>query len=540
MKPARGIVVAPQPYAVEEGARVLKAGGNAFDAAICTAFTQMVVDPQMCGVGGFGCLTLYDARTDTSAVIDFNATAGGRATPEMWADIIEDEVFTGYGWRLRDNVNDIGYGAIATPGTLAGLWELHRQYATLPWTDLIAPAIRYAREGWLVSPELARGMAGQGYDLVIGGLNRIGYSAESRRIYLKADGSPYRYMERLRNLEYARTLERIAAGGAEAFYTGEMAAQIAADISANGGTVTCDDLRDYRVRTYAPVTGTFLGIDLATNAAPGGGPTLLGMLNILEGYDLPAMGFGTEEYVYTMARAQIGAMIDRAEHVGDPRFVDVPTAMLTSKERAAEWQAKLATGDRYIVPRWHPDSPTTTNVSVADRAGNCIALTHTLGSSNGTITPGLGFMYNNAMNCFDPRPGTVNSIAPGKGRITGICPTIGFEGGEPCLVIGAPGGTRIMTGVLQGIVNLLDFGMSAVEAVSAPRVDCQSDTLDGEARIPSWVRQAAATRAGLKFVPNPAPYGQFALVQAIRIHPDTGTVEGAADPRGGGAAITDA
>ncbi len=167
-----------------------------------------------------------------------------------------------------------------------------------------------------------------------------------------------------------------------------------------------------------------------------------------------------------------------------------------SKERAAEWQAKLATGDRYIVPRWHPDSPTTTNVSVADRAGNCIALTHTLGSSNGTITPGLGFMYNNAMNCFDPRPGTVNSIAPGKGRITGICPTVGFEGGEPCLVIGAPGGTRIMTGVLQGIVNLLDFGMSAVEAVSAPRVDCQSDTLDGEARIPSWVRQAAADAGG--------------------------------------------
>ncbi len=238
MKPSRGIVVAPQPYAVEEGARVLKAGGNAFDAAICTAFTQMVVDPQMCGVGGFGCLTLYDARTDTAAVIDFNATAGGRATPEMWADIIEDEVLTGYGWRLRGNVNDIGYGAIATPGTVAGLWELHRNYATLPWADLIAPAIRYAREGWLVSPELARGMAGQGYDLVIGGLNRIGYSAESRRIYLKPDGSPYRYMERLRNPEYAQTLERIAAGGAEAFYTGEMAARIAADIEANGGTVT--------------------------------------------------------------------------------------------------------------------------------------------------------------------------------------------------------------------------------------------------------------------------------------------------------------
>ena len=316
-------------------------------------------------------------------------------------------------------------------------------------------------------------------------------------------------MERLVNPDYANTLEIIAAGGPEAFYTGAMAEKIAADIEAGGGTVTLDDLHDYRVRTYTPIRGTYLGYELYTNDAPGGGPTVLGTLNILETYDLPKMGHSSEEYVYTMARAQIAAMRDRAETVGDPRFIAVPTDMLISKERAQEWRAKLDTGERYIVPRYHPDSPTTTNVSVCDRAGNLIALTHTLGSSNGTITPGLGFMYNNAMNCFDPRPGTVNSIAPGKGRITGIVPTVGFEEGEPCLAIGAPGGTRIMTGVLQGIVNLLAFGMSAVEAVSAPRVDCQSDTLDGESRIPSWVMQAAAERSGLKLVPNSAPYGNL-------------------------------
>ncbi len=540
MKPKRGMVVAPQPWAVEQGARVLKVGGNAFDAAIATAFTQMVVDFQNCSVAGFGCLTLYDAARDETVVIDFNATAGSRTTPEMWQNIVVDEVFTGYGWKLQGGVNEIGYGAIATPGTLAGLWELHRRYATLPWADLITPAIRTAREGWLVSPELARGMAQQRYDLLpAAGPNRLSFSLEGRRIYLKADGTTYRQMERLRNPDYANTLELIAAGGAEAFYTGTMAVQIAADIEAGGGTVTLDDLRDYRVRTYAPVRGSYLGYELHTNDAPGGGPTVLGTLNILETYDLPKMGHSSEEYVYTMTRAQIAAMIDRAETVGDPRFIAVPTDMLVGKERARQWRAKLDTGERYIVPHHHPDSPTTTNVSVTDRAGNMIALTHTLGSSNGTITPGLGFMYNNAMNCFDPRPGLVNSIAPGKGRITGIVPTVGFEEGEPCLAIGAPGGTRIMTGVLQGIVNLLAFGMSAVEAVSAPRVDCQSDTLDGESRIPSWVMQAAAERAGLKLVPNSAPYGNFALVQAIRLFPQTGATDGGADPRSGGAAMTD-
>lgn len=539
VKPGRGMVVAPQPYAVEEGVRVLQGGGNAFDAAIATAFAQMVVDPQMCGVGGFGCLTLYRADRDEATVIDFNATAGATATPNMWADRIVDEAWSGYGWLLKGHVNDIGYGAIATPGTVAGLAELHRRHASLPWADLLQPAIRLAREGWLLGPELSRGWLSQTNNAVPGALNRIQYSAEGRRIYLTPDGSVPPIGTRLRNPEYAAVLAQIAVGGPEVFYTGDLAKKIVDDIGAHGGTVTLDDLRDYRPRLSDPVTGSYLGYDLATNPAPGGGPTVLGILNILEGYDVAAMGPQSEDYVYTLARAQAAAMADRQELVGDPRFVEVPTAMLVSKERAAEWRTRLDAGERVTVPRYHPDSPTTTNVSVSDRHGNCIALTHTLGSSNGTITPGLGFMYNNAMNCFDPRPGTVNSITPGKGRITGICPTIAFRSGEPALVLGAPGGTRIMTGVQQVIVNVLAFGMSAVEAVSAPRVDCQSDILDGESRIPSWVRKAAAERAGLKFWPNPAPYGNFALVQAITLDTATGAVAGGADPRSGGAAMAD-
>ena len=174
MKPTRGMVVAPQPYAVEEGVKILQRGGNAFDAAIATAFVQMVVDPQMCGVAGFGCMTLYDAGRDEAQVIDFNANAGARATPEMWADRIVDEAWSGYGWILKGQVNDIGYGAIATPGTVAGLAELHRRHATQPWADLIQPAIRIARDGYLLGPELLRGWLQQVHHAVPGQQDRIG------------------------------------------------------------------------------------------------------------------------------------------------------------------------------------------------------------------------------------------------------------------------------------------------------------------------------------------------------------------------------
>lgn len=532
-----GMVVAPQALAVEEGVRVLRAGGNAFDAAIATAFAQMVVDPQMCGIGGFGCLTLYDAARDAVLVIDFNATAGQAARPEQWTDLIVDEYWNGYGWALDGQVNDIGYGAIATPGTVAGLAELHRRFASVPWAALLHPAIRLAREGYLVSPELARSWVMPAMDGMPGTMARLSFNDESRRIYLSVKDQPYAMGERFHNPDYAATLERLADLGPEEYYVGELARRIGDDLERNGSTVTLSDLQSYRPRIQEPLVSNYQGHDIATTHAPGGGVSILEMLNILEGYDLPTLGHNTEDYVFTMARTQIAAMLDRAQYVGDPSFVDVPVSILTSKERAGGWRDRIDTAERLVVPRHHPDATTTTNVSVVDRAGNCIALTHTLGSSSGVITPGLGFMYNNAMNCFDPRPGMINSIHPGKGRITGIAPTLAFTDSKPSVVLGAPGGTRIITGILQVLVNVLSFGMSAVEAVSAPRLDCQSDILDAEARIPSWVKQGAADRAGLALWPNPAPYGRFALVQAIVLDPRTGGVTGGSDPRGGGAVM---
>lgn len=537
VNPDMGMVVAPQPAAVEEGVRVLQAGGNAFDAAIATAFAQMVVDPQMCGVGGFGCLTLYDAVHDAVVVIDFNAAAGQAARPDQWTNVIADEYWSGYGWALENHANDIGYGAIATPGTVAGLAELHRRFGSRPWPELLQPAIHLARDGFLVSAELARQWAMPATGEMLPMMARLGFNDESRRIYLEQGDKPYALGQRFRNLDYAATLDRLAVLGPEEFYVGDLARRIADDLARNGSTVTLADLQSYQPHVQDPVVGSYLGHDIATNDSPGGGVSVLEMLNILEGYDLPALGHNSESYVYIVARAQIAAMTDRAQYVGDPLFVDVPVATLVSKEWAGTWRERLATAERLVAPRYHPDSPTTTNVTVVDREGNCIALTHSLGASSGVITPGLGFMYNNAMNCFDPRPGLVNSIAPGKNRITGIAPTIAFTQSRPSVVLGAPGGTRIMTGILHVLVNVLAFGMSPVEAVSAPRFDCQSNILDAEARIPSWIMQAAADRAGLRLWPNPASYGNFSLVQAIVLNPETGAVAGGADPRSGGAVM---
>jgi gamma-glutamyltranspeptidase/glutathione hydrolase len=483
-------------------------------------------------------MTVFDAKRDTCVVIDFNARAGRNATPDQWENAIVDEIWTGYGWVLDGRSNDIGYGAIGTPGTLAGLASLHRDFASMAWADLLQPAIDLAQHGFLVSPELAQMSNSPDVGDSAGIRTRLFYNEESRRLYLNEQGEPYGAGQTFRNPDYAATLERIATLGAQEFYTGALAREIADDLARNGSTITLEDLESYEPVKLEPVEGSYRGHDIRTNHAPGGGPSIIEMLNILEDDDLPGMGHNSEDYVYTVARAQIAAMIDRAECVGDPRFVDVPTERLISKCHAADWRTRLATGETIVAPRYQPDGKTTTHLSVIDKHRNSIALTHTLGASSGVVTPGLGFMYNNAMNCFDPRPGLVNSIEPGKGRITGIAPTITFQNDTPAIILGAPGGTRIMTGIFHVLVNSIAFGMSAVEAVSAPRFDCQSDILDGEARIPSWVMQGAADRAGLKRWVNPAPWGNFAYVQAIHVDQTTGRVTGGADPRGGGAAMS--
>lgn len=529
-----GMVVAPQPQAVDEGARVLKNGGNAFDAAVTAAFVQMVVDPQMCGVAGFGVANLRTAG-GVHQIIDFNGTAGSKVTPEMWQDIVIQQDWTGYGYHLNGRANDVGYQAIMTPGTVAGMAETLGRFGTVSWHDALQPAIRIADEGFLVPPERWRVWNVPGAGERIAMFDRIQTTEASKRLYIKADGRTYAPGERFRNPDYARALERLATAGPDDFYRGELARRMAEDFEANGAFITAEDLAAYQVRIYEPLTVTYRGYAVATNPPSGGGVCLAEILKIVEHEDLASLGLNSVEYVDLVAHAMQAAYHDWYAYVGDPEFVDVPTDWLVSSAHADEWYRKIKAGESVHVPRY-PEPPTTTHITVIDSAGNCAAITHSLGSSGGVITPGLGFTYNNIMNAANPVPGHPNSIAPRKNRITGMCPTIVLKGDDPVLALGAPGGTRIITGVLQTVLNVLDHGMSPVEAVSAPRFDCQSEILDAEARVPSWVTGTLAER-GFRINPNPASFGNFALVQAIARDPLTSALAGGSDPRGGGAVM---
>ncbi|MFO7168134.1 MAG: gamma-glutamyltransferase [Chloroflexota bacterium] len=533
-----GMIVAAEPVAVEAGARVLMSGGNAVDAAVVCAFVQMVVNPQMCGIGGYMIATVHlpgepAART---YLLDAPALAGSRVTPEMWQDKLIRPNPDGWGYFLQGKVNDAGYQSICTPGTVKGLAALLERWGTLPWSAALEPAAQVAEEGFMVDSHLAarwktRAAHPEGCSL----LDYILLNQEARRIYLTADGRPYDEGQLLRNPDYARTLRHLAAHGPEDFYTGHLARQISADLEANGAFVTAEDLASYRVRDEAPTIGTYRGYTVVTSQAPHGGPTLIEILNILEGYDLAALGHNTPEYIALVADAMQAAFADRAQYIGDPAFVDVPLAELTSKERAARWRERIDAGEPIAAGAPDMIAPGTTHVSVVDSAGTCVALTHSLGVSSGVITPGLGFMYNNSMVNFDPLPGRRNSIAPGKGRSTGMSPTIVYRGDEPVLVLGAPGASRIITGVLQVLLNVIDFGMGVSEAVLAPRFDCQGERVVVQNRIPEYVCERV--RARRPVVRLPQSHGAIGLVQAIAIDTASGRLSGCADTGSSGMAL---
>ncbi|MGQ9554015.1 MAG: gamma-glutamyltransferase [Anaerolineae bacterium] len=530
------MIVAPQPIAVEEGAKVLMAGGNAIDAAVTCAFVQGIVAPQMCGIGGYVLLTLHPAGSGSDTIaLDAPALAGSKVTPAMWQDIVIRANPRGWGYFLKGKVNEMGYQSICIPGAVKGLAAILERWGTISWEQAIAPAARIAEEGFMVDSSLAAGWqekaetpeASSLLDLVMG-------NAEARRIYLK-NGGPYNAGETLRNPDYARTLRQLAELGADDFYLGDIADRISCDLAGNGSFVTTDDLAGYHLPLVQPVVGSYRGFRVASSPPPHGGPTLLAILNILEGYDLASLGHNSPEYIYLVSMAMKAAFADRNPYLGDPEFVDVPLVWMTSKERAAEWRQRIDADQPISVSFTASESPHTTHVSVVDGQGNCVALTHSLGMSSGVITPGLGFMYNNSMVNFHPFPGHPNSIAPGKGRTTGMTPTIVYKDDKPVLVIGAPGATRIITSVAQVILNALDFGMSITEAVHAPRFDCQGDVIRCQARIPEYICAEVRKRHAIERMPQ--SHGGLGLVHAIALDLQTGHLSGAADTGAGGMAL---
>jgi len=534
----QAMVVCPQPEAAEAGIEILRAGGNAADAAVACALAQTVVDPLMCGIAGFGTAVVYRPGDGTHEYIDFHSPAPGAAREDMWADLLEGETRDGFGFSIKGRHNDLGYQSMGVPATLLGLKELHQAHGRLPWADVLQPAIRWAREGYFVRPAMHAFFVDKPLAGRASNVERIHLTEDGKALFCQPDGTPKAIGTEMRNPDYAALLERIASEGIDVFYRGDVARRMVDDIASHGGLLTLQDLASLKVRRNPPLEGRYRDRRVTTNQPPGGGAMLLQMLNVLEHFDLPAYEHNGAEYLRVLCEAMKQATVDKDRHIGDPHFVDVPLDRLLSPEYAAKVAEGIRAGVKVNVERVDlgpPPPRDTTHLSVVDEEGNCVAITHSLAMPSGVVTPGLGFMFNGGMGVFDPRPGRAGSIAPGKCRFTSSCPSIVFKGDEPEIVLGAPGGTQIVMGVLQAILNVVDFGMTMQEAVSAPRFSSTSNLVDVSNRIPRWVTRELTEKHGYEVVRNPFGY-TIAWVHAIRRV--GGRLEGGADPGRDGVAYT--
>ncbi|MGG5809384.1 gamma-glutamyltransferase family protein [Falsiroseomonas sp. CW058] len=529
----RAMIVAPQPEAVEAGAAVLAAGGSAVDALLACAFTQGVVDPLMCGVAGLGVLQLHDPASGATTVLDGLSTCPAACTPTMWEAAFERECSDGYGYVLANRANEIGHGAVTTPGILRLLAEAHRRWGRTPWRDLFGHAIGFAEGGWIIRPHVHTMMTAN--EAAYGRLpyvDKLALTPDGRRLYVREDGTPRRMGEVVRNPDLAATLAAIARDGAEAFHAGDIAARIAADMRAHGGLLTEADLAGFQPRETAPIRVAYRGFTVSLPAPPAGGIVVAEGLRILERFDLAALGHNTPRYIHIVSEAMRIALRDREEHIGDPAFHPPPLDRLLSDAHADACAARIRDGE--AAPRRHAagEPRDTTTVSVVDRDGMVASLTHTLGVPSGVIPPGLGFMLNGAMNWYDPRPGRPGSIAPGKKRFSSMAPTIVFRGATPVATLGAPGGAWIGVALLQVLLNILDFGMTMQEAVMAPRFSATTPAIDIGNRIPHAVQRELEAmghevRRAFHSYPFAAPHG---------IAVWDGVPEGGADPQRDGLA----
>ena len=529
-KSTAGMVMSTQKIASEVGLQVLAEGGNAVDAAVAVAYALAVVHPVAGNLGGGG-FAIVHLKNGQTVALDFREVAPGKATRNMYLDA-SGEVVAG--------ASVEGYLAAGVPGTVAGLSALLERYGTKKLPDLINPAVRYAENGFVVSARQAETF--KEYQ------KRLAKFASSRKYFLKADGSIYQEGDRLVQKDLAKTLRLIAGEGPDAFYKGAVADLIVRDMAAGGGMITKDDLAKYKPVWREPVSGTYRGYEIISMSPPSSGGThIIQMLNVLENYDLKAMGFGSSAAVHAMAEAMRQAYADRSEFMGDPDFVSVPVKWLTSKEYADQIAGRIdpdkATPSSEVRPGKQSihEGTNTTHFSVVDRWGNAVAVTYTINDyyGCGAAVDGAGFLLNNEMDDFSVKPGVpnlygliggdANAVEPFKRPLSSMSPTMVLKDGKLYMVVGSPGGARIITTVLQVILNVLDHGMTIREAVDAPRVHMQ--WLPDEIRIEKGGLAADVidklTAMGYKVAVR-SPMGD---VNAIVLDPATGTMYGANDPR---------
>lgn len=525
----QAMVVCAQPEAAESGIEILRAGGNAVDAAVATALAQTVVDPLMCGIAGFGTAAVYMPGNGVHEYIDFHSPAPLGAKEDMWEHLLEGETQDGFGFILKGRVNDIGPQSIGVPATLKGLEVMHQAHGRLPWHQVVEPAIRWAQDGFFVRPGMHAFWIDEPKMGRAGNLERLQYCEVAKQLYCREDGRPKAIGTPLSNPDMARVLERIAREGSQPFYHGDMAQQMVAHLQSLGALLTLDDFAQYDVTRNAPLVGRYRDRVITTNQPPGGGAMVLQMLKFLEQFDLSSMEHNSPEYLQVVCEVMKKATIDKDRYLGDPKFFDVPLEYLLSSQLAQEVAQHIRAGEKFHVERFNPGAPVpkdTTHLSVVDGDGNAVSLTHSLAMPSGVITPGMGFYYNGCMGVFDPRPGRAGSIQPGKCRFTASSPTMTFKDGQLDVVLGSPGGTQIAMGVLHVLLNVIDHGMEIQQAVSAPRFSSTSNAIDVCNRIPRYTTKVLEEQ-GYRIGRNPFNY-TIGWVHAVQVTPEG--LRGGADP----------
>lgn len=507
------MVVSSQHLASEIGVQILKRGGNAVDAAVAVGYAQAVTNPCCGNIGGGGFMTLHlaDGR---DRFINFRETAPAAASADMYLDAAGN---------VKPGESLYGYRAVGVPGTVAGLNLAEREYRKLTLAQVMAPAIRLARDGFV----LTRGDT----DILDTRTDRFRADPDAARIFLRPDGSPWQPGDRLVQKDLARTLERIALHGDDAFYRGAIPQAVEAAAKRGNGVIAASDFAAYRAEDTEPLKCDYRGYTFISAPPPSsGGVTLCETLNLLEGYDMRALGFHSAAAVHVMTEAMRHAYLDRNTLLGDPHFIDNPVARLTSKSYAAELRKTIpedrAATSKDVIPGFSVhEKPETTHYSIVDADGNAVSTTYTINGLFGAvvIAPGTGFFLNDEMDDFTVKAGVQNlfglvqgarnAIAPGKRPLSSMAPTVVTRGGKVFMVVGSPGGSRIITITLETALNVIDYGMAPQAAVDAPRIHHQwlPDEIDYETQGLSPDTLAILRKMGYKLVEQ-TPWGAAELV----------------------------
>lgn len=529
----QGMVASAHPIASEIGLSILKQGGNAIDAAVATTLAISVAKPFSAGIGGGGFLMFYQAQKNETKALDFRERAPLKATQNMYLDAQG---------KVRPNSSINGYLAVATPGTIAGLYEAHRQYGKLPWKTVVAPSVNLAQSGFPVSHRFTEATTSRKFQ-----------NAEAQQIFTH-QGKPYQPGEIFKQPDLATTLSAIAVDP-NSFYQGKIANAIVNDMRVNKGLITLEDLKQYRPIWRTPVCGDFRQARVCSMPPPSsGGVHLIQMLNLVSDTDLKTMGWRNPDSLHLLTESMRIAYADRATYLGDPDFVKVPVSALISpayaKLRRSEINPKKAApsvkpGDPAVLQKFSKESTETSHLTVVDRDRNAVSLTFTinLGFGAGIVAKGTGIVLNNEMDDFAIAPNTpnafglvggqANAIAPRKTPLSSMTPTIITENGKLRMAVGAPGGSTIITTVLQSILNVLVYEMDVRQAISAPRIhhQWQPDRLNVEQWGLDPLTISDLQRRGHQIYQR----GNWGNANAIVVRPDGG-LEGAADPRGEGTA----